>query len=116
MADYQSTISLQKQGLNSTEKRALTAVLLGVILATLDTAIAKTALPTIAADLHASAATSIWIINAYQLTVVATVVGAVEILRRLRLTLPRPIVVDLCASGLVLEGVYWFVSRSFSFI
>ena len=51
-----------------------------------------------------------------QLTVVATVVGAVEILRRLRLTLPRPIVVDLCASGLVLEGVYWFVSRSFSFI
>ena len=73
MADYQSTISLQKQGLNSTEKRALTAVLLGVILATLDTAIANTALPTIAADLHASAATSIWIINAYQLTMVATI-------------------------------------------
>jgi hypothetical protein len=38
------------------------------------------------------------------------------VLRRFRLTLPRPIVVDVCASGLVLEGIYWFVSRSFSFI
>ena len=51
-----------------------------------------------------------------QLTVVTTLVGVVELLRRLRLTLPRPIVVDVCASGLVLEGIYWFVSRSFSFV
>lgn len=51
-----------------------------------------------------------------QLTVVSALVGAVELLRRLRLTLPRPIVVDLCASGLILEGIYWFVSRSFSFL
>lgn len=49
-----------------------------------------------------------------QLSVVTVIVGAVAILRRFRLTLPRPIVVDLCASGLVLIGVYWFVSRSFS--
>lgn len=48
-----------------------------------------------------------------QLTVVSLLVGAVVLLRRVRLTLPRPIVVDLCASGLILEGVYWFVSRSF---
>ncbi|WP_353228725.1 HupE/UreJ family protein [Novosphingobium sp.] len=51
-----------------------------------------------------------------QLTVVTTLVAAVALLRRLRLTLPRPIVVDVCAAGLVLEGTYWFVSRSFSFI
>jgi hypothetical protein len=49
-----------------------------------------------------------------QLSVVTAIVGVVVILRRFRLTLPRPIVVDVCASGLVLIGVYWFVSRSFS--
>jgi len=49
-----------------------------------------------------------------QLTVVTTLVGAVTLLRRVRLALPRPIVVDVCASFLILEGVYWFVSRSFS--
>ncbi len=50
----------------------MAAVLMGVVLATLDTAIANTALPTIAADLHSPAAAAIWIINAYQLAVVAT--------------------------------------------
>ncbi|MGF6768275.1 DHA2 family multidrug resistance protein-like MFS transporter [Paraburkholderia sp. GAS199] len=53
--------------------RAVLAVMLGVALASLDTAIANTALPTIAADLHASPATSVWIINAYQIAIVATV-------------------------------------------
>ena len=48
-----------------------------------------------------------------QLTVVTVLVGVVLALRRFKLTLPRPIVVDLCASGLVLIGTYWFVSRSF---
>jgi DHA2 family multidrug resistance protein-like MFS transporter len=52
--------------------RAMSAVLLAVALATLDTAIANTALPAIAADLHASPAASVWIINAYQLAMVAT--------------------------------------------
>jgi DHA2 family multidrug resistance protein-like MFS transporter len=62
----------QKIGLTSKEKRALVAVFLGVVLATLDTAIANTALPTIATDLNSTAAHSIWIINAYQLAVVST--------------------------------------------
>ncbi len=52
--------------------RAMSAVLLAVALATLDTAIANTALPAIATDLHASPAASVWIINAYQLAMVAT--------------------------------------------
>ncbi len=51
---------------------ALLSVLLGVALGTLDTAIANTALPAIAADLHADPGRSIWIVNAYQLAVVAT--------------------------------------------
>ncbi len=52
--------------------RALLAILIGVALGALDTAIANTALPAIAADLHAPAATSIWVINAYQLSIVAS--------------------------------------------
>ncbi len=51
---------------------ALIAILVGVALSTLDTSIANTALPTIATDLNAPAATSIWVINAYQLAVVAS--------------------------------------------
>lgn len=50
---------------------ALIAVLLAVALGVLDTAIANTVLPTIANDLNASPANSIWVINAYQLAVVA---------------------------------------------
>ncbi len=53
------------------DRRALVAILLGVALASLDTAIANTALPVIAADLQARPAAAIWVINAYQLTVVA---------------------------------------------
>lgn len=50
---------------------ALLSVLIGVALGTLDTAIANTALPAMAADLHTDPGRSIWILNAYQLAVVA---------------------------------------------
>lgn len=50
-----------------------------------------------------------------QLTVVSVLSLAVMALRRLHLTLPRPIVVDVLASGLVLVGTYWFIGRSFDF-
>ncbi|MCJ2072902.1 MFS transporter [Methylobacterium sp. J-030] len=52
--------------------RAMAAVLTGVALATLDTAIANTALPTIAADLGVDPGASVWIVTAYQLAVVST--------------------------------------------
>lgn len=45
--------------------------MIGVLLASLDTAIANTALPAIAADLRAAPAASVWVINAYQLAMVA---------------------------------------------
>ncbi len=48
---------------------AVTTILLGLALAVLDGAIANVALPTIATDVNASPSESIWIVNAYQLTV-----------------------------------------------
>ncbi len=45
--------------------------LLGSFMAALDVTIANVGLPTIAHDLHAAPATSIWIVNAYTITVVA---------------------------------------------
>lgn len=54
------------------ERRGMAAILIAVALATLDTAIANTALPSIAADLRATPAASVWVINAYQLAMVAT--------------------------------------------
>jgi DHA2 family multidrug resistance protein-like MFS transporter len=38
----------------------------------LDTAIANIALPAVAADLHASPANVIWVVNVYQISIVAT--------------------------------------------
>ena len=48
---------------------AVFASALAVLMAVLDGAIANVALPSIAVELHTSAASSIWIINAYQLAV-----------------------------------------------
>lgn len=48
---------------------AIATVMLSLTLAVLDSAIANVALPTIAVDLHASPAASIWIVNAYQLAI-----------------------------------------------
>ena len=48
---------------------ALLTIALGLTLAVLDGAIANVALPTIARDVQASPAASIWVVNAYQLAV-----------------------------------------------
>jgi DHA2 family multidrug resistance protein-like MFS transporter len=50
---------------------ALFAIFSAVFLGSLDAAIANTALPAISADLHTEAAASVWVVNAYQLAVVA---------------------------------------------
>ena len=49
--------------------RAMLAIALGMTLSVLDGAIANVALPTIARDVHASDASSIWVVNAYQLII-----------------------------------------------
>ncbi len=48
---------------------AVATIALGLTMAVMDGAIANVALPTIAQDLHASPAFSIWIVNGYQLAV-----------------------------------------------
>jgi len=48
---------------------AILTIALGLILAVMDGAIANIALPTIARELHASPAFSIWIVNGYQLAI-----------------------------------------------
>ena len=53
-------------------RAAVLTIVLSVGMASLDTSIANTALPTIAADLDATPAASIWIVNAYQLALVAS--------------------------------------------
>jgi DHA2 family multidrug resistance protein-like MFS transporter len=47
------------------------AIWLAISMAVLDSSIANVALPTIAGEINATAATSIWIINAYQLAITA---------------------------------------------
>lgn len=49
---------------------AIAAIGLAITMAVLDSAIANVALPTISADLQASPAASIWVINAYQIAIV----------------------------------------------
>lgn len=51
---------------------AVMAIFTALAMASLDTAIANIALPTIAADLHVSAADAIWVVNVYQIALVAT--------------------------------------------
>ncbi|WP_246665180.1 MFS transporter [Neorhizobium sp. P12A] len=62
-----SDISLSRR-----DRLAMAALMFSIALAVLDTAIANTALPSIAAGLNTTPAASVWIINAYQLAAVAT--------------------------------------------
>lgn len=51
---------------------AILTIVIGLTMAVLDGAIANVALPTIAQDLQASPASSIWIVNAYQIAIVVS--------------------------------------------
>ena len=52
---------------------AIAAVVLTIMMSALDGSIANVALPSIAHDLHVTKAASIWVINAYQLAILATI-------------------------------------------
>jgi hypothetical protein len=49
-----------------------------------------------------------------QLTLVFVALALVKVLMKVRLSLPRPIVVDALSAGLVGLGMFWFISRSFA--
>ncbi|WP_281418238.1 hypothetical protein [Candidatus Sodalis endolongispinus] len=51
---------------------AILTIVLSVSIAVLDGAIANVSLPTIARELHASPAASIWVVNAYQLAIIVS--------------------------------------------
>ena len=62
---------------------ALAAVLMAVSLVTLDASMTNTALPAIGAGLQATPARSIWVVNAYQLAVVAALLPFAALAERL---------------------------------
>jgi hypothetical protein len=65
--------ALPADGLPAERRRwATAAIFTAVAMATLDTAIANIALPTIAADLHVGPADVIWVVNVYQIALIAT--------------------------------------------
>ncbi|WP_242006452.1 MFS transporter [Acetobacter estunensis] len=58
---------------NPGRQRAIIAVCLAVLLAQIDYAIANVALPAMGTDLHASASDTVWIVNAYQLASLSSI-------------------------------------------
>lgn len=54
---------------------AILTIVLSICIAVLDGAIANVALPTIARELNASPATSIWVVNAYQLAIIMSLLS-----------------------------------------
>lgn len=54
---------------------AILAIALGVSLSVLDTTIANVALPTISDELHTSPSTVIWVVNAYQLSTIISILS-----------------------------------------
>jgi DHA2 family multidrug resistance protein-like MFS transporter len=67
-------------GLPTRERRFAVAVLVvGTVMAVLDGSIANVALPTIARELHVDAAASVWVVNAYQVAVTATLVACASL-------------------------------------
>lgn len=67
------TISIPEDGLSGGRLiSAVATLMIAVGLASLDTSIANTALPTIAMDVKATPADSVWVVNAYQLALVVS--------------------------------------------
>lgn len=54
---------------------AMVVIALGMVMAVLDGAIANVALPTIAGDLHVNPASSIWVVNAFQLAMTVSLLA-----------------------------------------
>src|SRR3979411_3220852 len=67
---------------------AIVTIVLAISMSVLDSSIANVALPSIARDFHATNAASIWVINAYQVAILASLLplaslGAIAGQRRL---------------------------------
>ena len=63
--------------------RAMGVIVLGLTLAVLDTSIVNLALPDIARELHMNAAQSVWVVNAYQLAILVSLLPLAAIGERI---------------------------------
>lgn len=73
-------VQMQENGLSTPARYwAMLAICAGVCLSVLDGVIANVALPTIAKDLHATPASSIWVINAYQVSMMISLLSFASI-------------------------------------
>lgn len=91
-----ATATVEHDGLHGGARRiAMLAVGLSVLLSVLDYAIANVALPRIAHDIHATTSSAIWVINAYQLVSVISLLPLAAIGDRIGYA-------RLCRIGLVL--------------
>ena len=92
-----------QDGLPGDRRRwAVAAIFTALAMASLDTAIANIALPTIAADLHVSPADVVWVVNVYQIALVATLLplGALgEIVGHQRIYLGGLVLFTLASLG-----------------
>lgn len=71
---------MDQDGLAPAQRRwVMGCAILGVVLAGLDSAIANIALPTMARDLHASDAATVWVVNSYQLAVTICLLPAASL-------------------------------------
>ncbi|HCW21377.1 MAG TPA: MFS transporter, partial [Achromobacter sp.] len=89
---------------------AAATVMTGISLSVLDTTIANVALPTIAVDLHASPAEAVWIVNAYNLAVVMTLLPLSALAERIgfrRMFTFGLILFTLASLGCALAGTLW---------
>lgn len=84
---------------------AVAAIFTALAMASLDTAIANIALPAISADLHVSPAEAVWVVNVYQIALVATLLplGALgEIVGHQRIYIGGLILFTLASLGCAL--------------
>ncbi len=81
---------------------AMIAVAFGIVLAVLDGAIANVALPTFARVMHAGAGETVWVVNAYQLSIVALLLPLASLGERIayrRVYLPSLVVFVAASIG-----------------
>jgi DHA2 family multidrug resistance protein-like MFS transporter len=95
-----------RNGLPTDRRRwAVAAIFTALAMASLDTAIANIALPAIAAQLHVSPADAVWVVNVYQIALVATLLplGALgEIVGHQRIYLGGLVLFTLASLGCAL--------------
>src|SRR6266566_7554242 len=94
---------------------AVAAIFTALTMASLDTAIANIALPAISSDLHVSPAEAIWVVNVYQIALVATLLplGALgEIVGHERIYLGGLLLFTVASLGCCLGMVATHSTRS----